>query len=251
MTRWKAASIHLAISAFIALGVVATMLFVWYPPPYFEAMGGDHLVAILIGVDVVLGPLITLIIFAKGKALRLIRLDLTVIGLVQLAALVYGVSVVAGARPVYLAFSVDRFDVTSANEILPEELAKVKRPEYKSIPLFGPKLVATRMPDNDPDEQYRVLVSGMSGADINTFPQHFLPYPEMALVALKRAKPVEKLREYNPGGVKPLEDTLARLGRTPDSVRFLPLKARARDMSVLIDATSGEFLAIVPVSPWM
>ena len=251
MTRWKAAGIHLAISACIAIAVVAAMLLIWYPPPYFEAMGGDHLIAILIGVDVVLGPLITFIIFARGKARHLIRFDLSVIGIVQLTALAYGVSVVATARPVYLVFSVDRFDVTSANEIRPEELAKVKRPEFASIPLFGPKLAATRMPPNDPDEQYRVLMSGINGADINTFPQHFLPYPEMAQVALKRAKPVEKLREYNPGGVKPLEDTLAKLGRTPDSVRFLPLKARARDMSVLIDSKTGEFLAIVPVTPWM
>lgn len=251
MTRWKASAIHLTISACIALSVVATMLLVWYPPPYFEAMGGGHLVAILIGVDVVLGPLITLLIFAPGKARHLIRLDLTVIGIVQLAALAYGVSVVAQARPIYLVFSVDRFDVTSANEIRAEELAKVKRPEFKSIPLFGPVLAATRMPQNDPDEQYRVLMSGIAGADINTFPQHFVPYPEMAETALKRAKPVEKLREYNPGGVKPLDEALAKLGRTPDSVRFLPLKARARDMSVLIDAKTGDFLRIVPISPWM
>jgi hypothetical protein len=251
MTRWKAAAIHLAISACIALVVVTAMLLVWYPPPYFAAMGGDHLVTILIGVDVVLGPLITLIIFTRGKARHLLRFDLTVIGVLQVAALAYGVSVVAISRPVYLVFSVDRFDVTSANEIRPEELAKVKRPEFSTIPLFGPKLAATRLPQNDPDEQYRVLMSGINGADINTFPQHFLPYPEMAEVALKRAKPVEKLREYNPGGTKPLEDTLLKLGRTPDSVRFLPLKARARDMSVLIDAKTGEYLAIVPVSPWM
>ena len=251
MTRWKAAAIHLTISAFIALSVVAAMLLVWYPPPYFEAMGGDHLVAILIGVDVVLGPMITFIIFAKGKARHLIRFDLMVIGIVQLTALAYGVTVVATARPVYLVFSVDRFDVTSANEIRPEELAKVKREEFKSIPLFGPKLAATRLPPNDPDEQYRVLMSGIAGADINTFPQHFLPYPELAPLALKRSKPLEKLREYNPGGLKPLDDALAKLGRAPDSVRFLPLKARARDMSVLIDAKTGDYLAIVPVSPWM
>ena len=107
------------------------------------------------------------------------------------------------------------------------------------------------LPENDPDEQYRVLMSGIAGADINTFPQHFVPYAEMMPLALKRAKPIEKLREYNPGGVKPLDEALAKRGRTPDSVRFLPLKARARDMSVLLDAKSGDVLAIVPVSPWM
>jgi hypothetical protein len=248
--RWKAAGIHLCISASIALLVVLLMLFVWYPVPYFDAMGGELLVAILIGVDVVLGPFITLLVVSPGKARRLVVLDLCVIGAVQLAALVYGVNVVAQARPVYLVFSVDRFDVTDAAQILPEELAKVTRPAFKSIPLFGPELVATRLP-KDADEQYRVLMSAIRGADINTFPQHFVPYPEMASDALKRAKSLDKLRAYNPNDGAVLDRELARLGRTPQSVMFLPVKARKRDVAALIDAQSGAFLSIVPLTPWL
>ena len=40
LNRWKAAGIHLGLSAVIAATVVTIMLLVWYPPPYFDVMGG-------------------------------------------------------------------------------------------------------------------------------------------------------------------------------------------------------------------
>ena len=53
------------------------MLAVWYPQPYFAAMGGATLILLLIGVDVVIGPLITLIVFDPKK--KSLRFDLAVI----------------------------------------------------------------------------------------------------------------------------------------------------------------------------
>ncbi|CAN5630539.1 hypothetical protein BH18PSE1_BH18PSE1_05720 [soil metagenome] len=67
MTRWKASVIHLSICAVIALAVLAWMLLVWYPAPYFEGLGAGKLSMTIIGVDVVIGPLITLIIYNPLK----------------------------------------------------------------------------------------------------------------------------------------------------------------------------------------
>ena len=100
MSRWKAAGIHLSISAFIGLVVGALLLGVWYPPPFFHAAGADVLVVLLVGVDVVLGPLLTLIVFKSGK--RGLKFDLALIGTMQAVALVYGMSVVLESRPVFL-----------------------------------------------------------------------------------------------------------------------------------------------------
>src|SRR5436190_21384151 len=87
INRWKASAIHLAISAAIGISVVVLMLALWYPQHYFAAMGGGTLIMLLIGVDVVIGPLITLIVFDPKK--KNLRFDLAVIALLQLAALVY------------------------------------------------------------------------------------------------------------------------------------------------------------------
>ena len=120
MTRWKAAGLHFLICVLVASSVVLVMLAIWYPGRLFEAMGGERLVMILIGVDVVIGPLITLIIFSPTKPRHLLRFDLTVIGCLQLAALAFGVYVVFEARPVYMVFAADRFEVTTAIEIQPK-----------------------------------------------------------------------------------------------------------------------------------
>ena len=84
-SRWAAAGLHLLISVLIALIVVAAMFFLWYPTPYFQAMGGGGLLMLVTGVDVVLGPLITLIIFNTKK--KSLKFDLTCVAIVQMVAM--------------------------------------------------------------------------------------------------------------------------------------------------------------------
>src|SRR4029078_12975478 len=107
MSRWKAAGIHLSISLLIGLIVGALLFGVWYPPPYFHAAGADQLVLLLVSVDIVLGPLLTLVVFKSGK--WGLKFDLTLIAVMQTIALVYGLSVVLRSRPVFLVAAVDRF----------------------------------------------------------------------------------------------------------------------------------------------
>lgn len=249
MTRWKASAIHLGISAAIGAAIVAAMLLVWYPEPLFTAMGGNTVVMILVAVDVVLGPLITLIVFNPKKALTLIRLDLAVIAMVQLAALAYGISVVATARPVYVVFTVDRFDVVAANEIRAGELARVTDDRFKGIPWGKPRTIAVKSPTN-PDEQVRVIQSALRGADLQTFPQYYVPYEDLAREALRRSRPLERLRKGHPDAAGDIDATLARLGRTLADTNYLPLKGRARDFSVLLDAKTGAVVGTVKVIPW-
>jgi hypothetical protein len=248
-SRWKASAVHLALSATAAAAVFATMYFVWYPGPFFTAMGGNDLVMILIGVDVVLGPLITLIVFSPGKARHLLRLDLAVIGTVQAAALAYGILVISEARPVYMVFTVDRFDLVAANDLKPEELARVTRPEFKDISWGRPRTVAVRSPTN-PEEQFRVIQSALAGSDLQTFPQYFVPYAELAAEALERSKPAARLRKAHPEEAAEIDAALRRAERGIDDVRYLPLKARARDYSVLLDAKTGAILGFAKVNPW-
>lgn len=249
MTRYKAFGIHLTLSAIIATAVVSTMLLLWYPGPFFDAMGGNTLVMILVGVDVVLGPLITLIVFNPRKARHLLRLDLTVIGLVQAAALAYGVTVVAEARPIYLVFTIDRFDLVAATDIKDEELARVTRPEYKDIPWGRPRTVAAQMPA-DPDEQLRIIQAGAAGADLQTFPQHYVPYDTLAGAALQRAKPIAELRKRHPEEGKAIDKAVGETGLGDEGLRFLPLKARNQDQAVLLNAKNGAIAGFAPVNPW-
>jgi hypothetical protein len=76
---------HPGLSALIGATVVVVMLTLWYPRPYFDAMGGQALLALIVGVDVTLGPLLTLIVFNPKK--QELKFDLAVIAACQLTAL--------------------------------------------------------------------------------------------------------------------------------------------------------------------
>ena len=65
----RVAAVHLLASVCVAMAVAALVLWVWYPAPYDQLSGGRHLFFILIGVDVVCGPLLTWILFNQiGRA---------------------------------------------------------------------------------------------------------------------------------------------------------------------------------------
>jgi len=244
LTRWNASGIHLLASAAIAGALVAVMLTVWYPWPLFEIAGGSGLMIILVGVDVVLGPLITLIIFRAGK--KGLKYDIMFIAALQLAALAYGVHAVYSVRPAYLVYVIDRFDLVTAIDLEDEDLAKAKREEFRHRPMGRPQYIAAATPQ-DASERLRIMESGLAGKDINLFPEYYVPYDSQARVALGHAKPIAKLQERDPAAVK---EFLATSGRTADSVRFLPLRYRRGDGAVLLDAVTGMPVKILKIDPW-
>jgi hypothetical protein len=248
LNRWKASALHLAISAAIAMAVVILMLALWYPQPYFSAMGGDTLIMILIGVDVVIGPLITLIVFNPKK--KSLRFDLAVVAALQLAALAYGCNVMFGARPVYTVFVVDRFETVAANQIDAESQARVVSGEFRSLPLSGPRIVAARQPD-DAQRRADILMSAMNGGpDLANLPEFFVPYAQFRKDAAKSARPLSELSKRQPGDAAAIRAFVAGFGRPDASMGFLPMKARNRDMSVVLDVATGDVIGILPIYPW-
>ena len=121
-SRLRAATIHLGLSAIVAVLAALLVFALWYPWPYGEISGGRELFRLVVAVDVVLGPLITFTIFNRAKPRRELRRDLAVVVLLQLAGLGYGLWTVQLARPVHLVYELDRFRVVHQVEI-PEESA--------------------------------------------------------------------------------------------------------------------------------
>src|SRR5450432_393620 len=195
MTRWKAAAILLAISGCVGLIVGALLLGVWYPPPYFHAAGADELILLLVGVDLAIGPLLTLIVFRTGK--RGLKFDLVFIGLVQSIALVYGMSVILQSRPVFLVGVLDRFVLVSANEISDADLAQGHEARFRSRSWTGPRLVAAELP-TDPKERNDLVFSSFSGGDVQNMPKYYRDYAAAGKALLAKAKALDLLRSERP-----------------------------------------------------
>ena len=248
LNRWKASVLHLALSAAVAAAVVTSMLVVWYPQPYFAAMGGDTLMLLLIGVDVVIGPLLTLIVFDPKK--KNLRFDLAVIALLQLAALIYGCHVMFVARPVYTVFVVDRFEVVSANAVDADSLTKAGATGFPTLPLTGPMLIAARKPD-DAKRQSDVAMSALDGGpDLANLADLYVPYAQFRQDAARIARPLAELAKRQPQEAATIRAFVAASGRAEATLGYLPLKARNRDMAVVLDNQSGAVIGIVPVYPW-
>ena len=97
--KLKATAIHFSISAVIFIILAYLIYFVWYPQPYFSIDGGWQGIRIVAAVDLVLGPMITFLIFDLSKKRREIISDLCIIAVIQLSALVYGVHTTYQQRP--------------------------------------------------------------------------------------------------------------------------------------------------------
>lgn len=247
MSRWKAASIHVSISVMIGLLVFALLSLVWFPTPYFDAAGGQHLILILLAVDLVLGPLLTLVLFKSGKKGMLF--DLWTIGIVQSTALVFGMYVIAQARPVFIVAAIDRFNVVLAVELDSADLADGQKPEFRSLSWTGPKLVAARLPVAGKDRT-ALLMSGMKGKDIEKYPKFYVDYDDEARNLLARAKRLESLRKRRPQAAYQLDRWLDKHSRKDMDVAWIPVVARESSLTMLLDSKTGAVLGALPIDPW-
>jgi len=96
-TRYQAFFSHLLLSSLIITALAIIIVVYWYPNGLIYA-GGVSGLKILILVDVVLGPLLTLMVFDKSKAS--LKFDLLVIIFMQLACLAGGIWLIYNERPV-------------------------------------------------------------------------------------------------------------------------------------------------------
>lgn len=243
MTRFRAAGIHFAICASVAVILLALFWYVWYPSPLLEAVGGDEIFMMLLAVDVVLGPLLTLVVFKAGK--KSLKFDLAVIGLVQVAALSYGVWALLAGRPVYVAGLGAKFAVVQANEIEDAELKTAN----KSLPWWGPQWVGIKVAA-DKEERERIMFAALGGVDYGHFPQHHAPLETMRDELLKEAKPIAELRKLNVAQGEALTEWLGKRGYTDQTAVFQGLRARNRDMAVVLDAKTAAVVGIAQFKPW-
>lgn len=241
--RLSAAGIHLGLSLAVALLAAGLVFGLWYPMPFREISGGRELFLLIVAVDVVIGPVITLAVFDRRKPWRELRRDLAVVGLLQLAALGYGLHTVFEARPVVLALEGSRLRVVRAIDLPSEQRAKAP-PGLRDLPLAGRRLVATRPPMVD--EVFEAVQLGMAGVDLGMRPDFWLPESAIADEIRRAAKPLDELRRRYPERVAELDRAVQATGRMAEQLRYLPMLARRTDFVALIDAGSAEVVGHAP-----
>lgn len=245
-TRVRAAALHLLISLVLAAIAAGLVFGVWYPSPFVEISGGQSLFLLLVSVDVVLGPLLTLAVFNIRKPRRELITDLGVIGLLQVAALLYGIWTVYLARPVYLVHEVDRFQVVTAAEVDLEDL-KAAPPELQDLPWRGIKTIGVRKAV-DEEEKFKSLELALAGLDVARRPGWWRPLDEThRAIMAERGK---SLTDYatRAGYVQAAVDKqLAAADVRADEVWVFPVVARSSTWSVMIHRRTMAVVGYLPV----
>jgi len=243
--RLHAAGVHLCASLAVAAFAAVLVFWLWYPYPYREISGGRELFLIVIAVDVILGPLITLAIFNVSKPLRELRLDLVVVALIQLAGLGYGLWTVSLARPAHLVFEIDRFRVVHAVDI-PENLLGKAPPGVEVMPLSGPTMLAVR-PFRDEAEKFDATMVALRGVALGVRPDLWQPYAEAQPAVLKAARPVAELKARFPARSAEIDALLKELGRQPAGTLWLPMASRKVFWTAFVDATTAQVVGFLPL----
>lgn len=201
-TAMRASLVHLLASALVGIIVAAVVFLAWYPYPYRELSGGRELFLLIVGIDLVCGPLLTLVLFDKSKSSSELFRDLLLVVLIQLSALGYGVFTVWNARPLFLVMEIDRFKVVAAPDLQGPKAASaldVLTPALKPS-IFGPPVViAIRSPKNE-DERRTVLMESVAGGrDYSLRPDFYIAYTgDSARKSLARSKPLSLFLERWP-----------------------------------------------------
>ena len=243
--KFRAFATHLGLSLLVAALAAALVFWLWYPPPFRALSGGRELFLLVAGVDVVIGPLVTLVVFNPRKSRREKWLDFSVIGVLQLAALVYGLHTIHDARPVHAVFEYNRFRVVHANDVPPEWLARTPA-GITALPLTGPTWLSLRPLVGGEVVDY--TMQALNGVEVSAHPELWQPYEAGRPAILAAARPMAELEKTHPQDAALIRRGIAQSGRSADALRFLPIQGRNGVVwTVLLDATTAQPLAFVPL----
>ena len=239
MSRLKAFALHFLGSICVLSLVFILIQQVWYPGKLFTLAAGLDLLKLIIGVDLIIGPLIMLIIFDTKK--KSLKFDVVVVLLCQLSFMAYGFWTMFVSRPVYFVFAENRFFLVRANEIDSNDLLKAKSETFKTMPWLGPVYVGTKEP-NDVKIKNDIVLSGLSGMGIQDLPQYFIPYEEVAEEVLAASTTSNKLKVDMETKQRAFDYEKSHPGR---HVLFSPMVNKRTPLIVVLDAKTAQVVDLI------
>lgn len=241
MTRYRAAFYHLLISLAIFSVIAWLIVFEWYPDFFYRIDGGWEGLRLIIFVDLVIGPLLTLIVYRAGKPGLLF--DLSLIGLVQATCLAGGLYVVYNERPIFFIFYEGHFYSASAGSYLNYGVNPPDPSGYDDTPAR----VFSEMPVNPIEEAnirgiyYRARVPLWTAAE---YYDRLERHMDTVMKAGWQRKDIEQRDPENN-----LDGWLARHGGAFEDYAFVPIRSRHHQAYLGIRRADKRIEGILEVNP--
>ena len=242
MTRFKAFGTHLVLSLAIFAIVLGILVLAWFPWPLFGLEGGWRGLRIVALVDVVLGPALTLLLFKPGKPG--LKFDMTMVVLMQVAALAYGMWNLHESRPVLLVHADDHMQPLSRVRLAEIDSSGALLKQWESM---TPQRVSVELPD-DPvafAELYHE-VHGRPGG-LHGLAKRYRPmrkhWPKMLQDAIRIEPYVANHDEWRQRFDAFLKDSERQVGE----LAFFPYIGTRQRLFLAMDRASAEIVGVLDV----
>ena len=245
--RFKAFGLHLLGSATALTLILGALYLGWYHWPGWYLSGVVHVILVMVGVDAVLGPLLTLIVADSRKSFRELSRDIGIIVTVQLIALIYGTTALWSGRPLYYAFSADCLEIVQASEIDAEARKASERQKLPLAPHWYslPRWIWAPLPQ-DAEEAQKIVTSAITGGtDVIGLPQYYKPWDQGITDLRAQLKKVDEIRYFSATQKKVLKERLQASGLGADQPDGIALMGRGPSLLAVIDPASLKIKAIL------
>lgn len=242
VSRRRAFAVHLAITLAALLLPIWLVVYRWYPGFFLFTDGGIKGLQLLIGVQLIVGPLLTLVLFKPEK--RGLLSDLILIGTLQIVCLVAGTWVLHAERPLFLVFYEGDFYSTNADTY---ERYGVDVPDPEAFAEQSPATVIALPPDNPIEEQGFRVILYKSNLPLWAYPRIYRPFAEHKATAVEAGIPPDKLHQWDEAGT--LNAWLADHGGELSDYAFIRIVGRfQKDIPLAIRKSDGRIVGTVGIN---
>lgn len=244
-SKLKATGIHFSLSLAIFAVALYLIVYQWYPSFLFRSDGGWQGIRIMAGVDLVLGPLLTFIIFNPNKSRKALLVDFTFIGVAQIAALAWGFYTVHEERPIALVHWHKSFNSITVKSL------RAQGKTLHDLTAFGtenPRLIFAKPPE-DETAKLNTFITAFTGdlAEYEQYPLFNPLQPNFAAVAAQQVK-VEQLSKTYPEIADALAQLKAERGNDGKDWVYVDFRGKYENRILVFDA-QANLIGALPADP--
>jgi hypothetical protein len=247
--RLKAFGLHLLGSACLLALALGSLYLGWYRWPGWYLAGALTIALVMAGVDVVVGPLLTLVIANPDKPRRELTRDISIIVVVQLIAAGYGVMTLWNGRPLYYTYSEKFLEMVQAQDLSPEDVALGQKlnpnlaPHWYSLPrwIYAPLPKDASLANK--------IASGAfaGGADVIDMPQYYRPWAEGLADMRQHLRSLKGMTEIGKNDKQMAAQRMQQLGFPADQALVLPMTGKEKPLVAVIDPATTKITALIRV----
>lgn len=231
--RFKMLGWHFGASMATLLLVLGTLYLGWYRWPGWYLSGVLKILPIAIGVDAVLGPLMTFLIANPNKPRAELGRDIAVIVGVQVLALGYAAFTLWSGRPLYYAYSGKEISIVQAADIEPAEITLGQQtnpdfaPYWYSTPkwVYAPNATGKAGPSKD-------------GSDSTEIPSDMLAWDKGLSDLRKKLKKVDDWNYFFVKQRNVLKKHMAEQGLAVDAANTMPMTGKGAPLLAVFDTNT-------------